>query len=131
EESGPEYEAQIAGFCRAMKAADPSIRLFSCSPAPAILRNAGEWLDYVCPHHYSPDLAWAERDLAEVRRMIADNAPGRDIKLAITEWNSTGGDWGPRRAMLWTLANAPYCARYHNLLHRHCDLVEIAERSNH
>jgi alpha-L-arabinofuranosidase len=32
--------------------------------------------------------------------------------------------------MLWSLANALACSRYHNLLHRHCDLVEIANRSN-
>jgi alpha-N-arabinofuranosidase len=32
--------------------------------------------------------------------------------------------------MLWTLANALACARYHNLLHRHADLVTIANRSN-
>ena len=32
--------------------------------------------------------------------------------------------------MLWTLANALACARYHNLLHRNADTVEIANRSN-
>jgi alpha-N-arabinofuranosidase len=130
EEAGPEYEARLAGICRAMKAVDPAIRLFSCSPTPAILRNAGEWLDYVCPHQYTPDLNAAERNLLEVERMIREHAPGGEIKIAVTEWNSTAGDWGPRRAMLRTLANALHCARYHHLLHRHCDVVEIANRSN-
>jgi alpha-N-arabinofuranosidase len=32
--------------------------------------------------------------------------------------------------MLWTLANALACSRYHNLLHRNGDLVTIANRSN-
>ncbi len=32
--------------------------------------------------------------------------------------------------MLWTLDNALKCSRYHNLIHRRCDLVEIANRSN-
>jgi len=32
--------------------------------------------------------------------------------------------------MLWTLDNALRCSRYHNLIHRHCDVVEIANRSN-
>ena len=32
--------------------------------------------------------------------------------------------------MLWTQANALACSRYHNLLHRHADKVEIANRSN-
>src|SRR5204862_5151177 len=56
--------------------------------------------------------------------------PDRKIKIAVTEWNTTAGDWGPRRARLWTLENALACSRYHNLLHRHCGLVEIANRSN-
>jgi alpha-L-arabinofuranosidase len=47
----------------------------------------------------------------------------------VTEWNTTSGDWGLKRARLWTLENALACARYHNLLHRHCDLVQIANRS--
>jgi len=34
------------------------------------------------------------------------------------------------RASLMTLGNALACSRYHNLLHRNCDLVEIANRSN-
>ena len=48
----------------------------------------------------------------------------------MTEWNTTAGDWGPPRAMLWTLENALACSRYHNLLHRQGDLVMIANRSN-
>jgi alpha-L-arabinofuranosidase len=48
----------------------------------------------------------------------------------VTEWNTTAGDWGLKRARLWTLENALACSRYHNLLHRHCDLVQIANRSN-
>jgi alpha-L-arabinofuranosidase len=62
--------------------------------------------------------------------MIRANQPDRPIKIAVTEWNTTAGDWGPRRARLWTLENALACSRYHNLMHRHCDLVEIANRSN-
>ena len=37
---------------------------------------------------------------------------------------------GPNAARLWTLENALACSRYHNLIHRHCDLVAIACRSN-
>jgi alpha-L-arabinofuranosidase len=32
--------------------------------------------------------------------------------------------------MLWTLDNALACSRYHNFMHRHADLIEIANRSN-
>ncbi len=128
--SGSEYEAQAPGFCAAMKAADPSIRLFSSFPTAGLLRQAGQYFDYVCPHHYTPDLAASESSLATIARLIQENAPGRNIKVAVTEWNTTAGDMGLGRAKLMTLENALACARYHNLLHRHCGLVEIANRSN-
>ncbi len=65
-----------------------------------------------------------------VRELCRKQSPKKAIKVAVTEWNTTAGDWGPRRARLWTLENALACSRYHNLMHRHCDLVEIANRSN-
>ena len=71
-----------------------------------------------------------EADLAAIGRMIERSAPGRPIRVAVTEWNTTAGDAGPKRARLWTLENALACARYHNVLHRHADLVSIACRSN-
>jgi alpha-N-arabinofuranosidase len=126
-----EYADQLPDFCRAMKAVDPEIRLFSSFPNVNVIKKSAEWLDYVCPHHYSTDLAWMERSIAELSDMIRTNAPPqRKIKIAVTEWNTTAGDAGPKRAMLWSLANALACSRYQNLLHRHCDLVEIANRSN-
>jgi alpha-N-arabinofuranosidase len=131
ERSGKEYEDRLPAFCKAMKEADPTIKLFSSYPSEGVLRGAGALLDYVCPHHYGcANLGAMEADLAAVRALIRTHAPGRPIRVAVTEWNTTAGDWGPRRAMLWTLENALACSRYHNLLHRHCDLVEIANRSN-
>ena len=131
ERSGADYEARLPDFCAAMRAADPGIKLLASYPSAGVLRRAGRWLDHVCPHHYAiADLAGAENDLRAVGDLIRRHAPGRPIQVAVTEWNTTAGDWGPRRAMLWTLANALACARYHNLLHRHGDLVAIANRSN-
>ncbi|HZT42574.1 MAG TPA: alpha-L-arabinofuranosidase C-terminal domain-containing protein [Chthonomonadaceae bacterium] len=128
---GAEYAARLADFCRAMKDADPSIRLLSSYPSEDVLRNAGALLDYICPHHYEcDDLKGKEEDFQKLQRMIREFAPGRHIKIGVTEWNTTGGNAGPRRAMLWTLSNALACSRYHNLLHRHADMVEIANRSN-
>jgi alpha-L-arabinofuranosidase len=69
-------------------------------------------------------------DLAAVRRMLDGAALARPIKVAVTEWNTTAGDAGPRRARLWTLENALACSRYHNLMHRNADIVAIANRSN-
>ncbi len=121
----------VAEFCRAMKAADPTIKLLGAFPSPGLLRNAGQYLDYICPHHYGcHNLRAMEASVEACRRMIAENAPGRPIRLAITEWNTTAGNWGLGGGMLWTLDNALACSRYHNFMHRHCDLIEIANRSN-
>jgi alpha-L-arabinofuranosidase len=131
EVGGADYEARLPAFCEAMKAVDPSIKLLSSYPSEAVLKGAGRWLDYVCPHHYGcADLAGKANDLAGLRELIRKHGGGRPIKVAVTEWNTTAGDWGPRRAMLWTLENALACSRYHNLLHRNGDLVHVSNRSN-
>jgi alpha-L-arabinofuranosidase len=39
-------------------------------------------------------------------------------------------DWRPGRGKLYTLDCAPFEARFLNLLHRHCDIVTVACRSN-
>jgi alpha-L-arabinofuranosidase len=125
------YQKGLADFCKAMKAVDPTIKLMASFPSPGLLDRAGAYLDYICPHHYDvQNIPAMEASLEECRKMIARHAPGRAIRLGITEWNTTGGDWGLARASLWTLDNALACSRYQNLLHRHCDLVEIANRSN-
>lgn len=125
------YQKGIAQFCRAMKAVDPTITLLAAFPSPGLLENAGGLVNYICPHHYDcANLKATEDDIDRCRRMIARSAQGREIRLGVTEWNTTAGDWGLTRAMLWTLDNALKCSRYHNLIHRRCDLVEIANRSN-
>jgi alpha-L-arabinofuranosidase len=114
-----------------MQKADPSITLLSSYPTEGVLKQAGGLIRYVCPHQYDcANLAACERELEATRNLIGKHAAGRPVKVAVTEWNTTAGDWGPRRAMLWTLENALACSRYQNLLHRHADLVDIANRSN-
>jgi alpha-L-arabinofuranosidase len=131
EQRGPVYEDRLRAFCAAMKRADPSIQLLASYPTPGVLERAGDLLDFVSPHHYDcANLAGVAADLSSIRGLVDRKVPGRPIKVAVTEWNTTGGDWGPTRARLWTLENALACARYHNLLHRHCDQVALACRSN-
>ncbi len=120
----------MAAFCKEMKKADPSIVLMASYPSEAVVKNAREYIDYICPHHYTADFAAMANSLAECRRLIGEHGGGKAIKVGVTEWNSTAGDAGPKRAMLWNLGNGLHCARYHNFLHRNCDLVEIANRSN-
>jgi len=131
ERSGAEYERSLPEFCKAMKDADPTIKLFSSFPTEGVIKGAGQFLDFVCPHQYDAENLEAENDeLTDVRQMLNRLAPGRPIKIAVTEWNTTAGDMGLRRARLWTLENALACSRYQNLLHRNADIVEIANRSN-
>ena len=130
ERESKDYEDSLGAYCEAIRRVDPMAKLMSSFPTGPVIRKAGAMLDYVCPHHYKEDLGWMERNLGEVSGLLKENAPGTNIKIGVTEWNTTAGDWGPRRAMLLTLRNALACSRYHNLLHRHCDLVEIANRSN-
>ena len=131
EVAGPEYEASAAAFGRAMKEVDPSIRILSSFPTENLVRNAAAVLDDICPHHYGcADLAGTEQDILRLEDMVRRAAGGRAIRLAVTEWNTTAGDWGLARAGLLTLDNALKCSRYQNLLLRHSDVVEIANRSN-
>ena len=114
-----------------MKQVDSSIKLLASYPSIEVLRGAGAWIDYVCPHYYwCEDIPGVEKNINDLRALCRDMAPDRDIKLGVTEWNTTGGDWGVGRAKLWTLSNGLHVARFRNLMHRHCDLIEIANRSN-
>jgi alpha-N-arabinofuranosidase len=131
EVGGEQYAHSIAAFAHAMRAADPSIKLLSSYPQPDLLERAAGQLDYLCPHHYAfGDLTEVARDFDSLRQQIAQHAAGRDVRVAVTEWNTTGGNSGLKRGMLQSLGNALDCSRYHNLLHRYADLVEIGIRSN-
>ncbi len=114
-----------------MKTVDPSIELLSSYPSPGVLKGSADQLGFVAPHHYDcTNIDGCEADFESIRKMLLALAPDRKIRVAVTEWNTTAGDAGPRRARLWTLENALACSRYHNLLHRNSDLAVIANRSN-
>jgi alpha-N-arabinofuranosidase len=128
---GQDYEPSVAAFARAMRAADPSIKLMSSYPRPGVLASAAGLLDYLCPHHYEVgDLTEAVREFDALREQIALHGQGRDVRVAVTEWNTTGGGFGLKRGILQTLGNALDCSRYHNMLVRYADLVEMGIRSN-
>jgi alpha-L-arabinofuranosidase len=125
------YNTSVRSFAEAMKKADPSIKLISSFPTPSLLDAAGTAFDYLAPHHYEiDDLAHEDQSFKTLVDWVARNGGSRDIRVAVTEWNTTGGDWGLRRGMLQTLANGLSVARYLNLLQRYADLVEIGNRSN-
>jgi len=125
-----EYDEKLAAFCDAMHQVDPAIQIVSSFPSVRSIETAGDKLHHVAPHYYSPNLPQVERDLVSLGQLLRKHAPGRNLKVAVSEWNTTAGDAGPRRAMLWTLANALACAKFQHIWHRHADLVEITNRSN-
>ena len=126
----PDYLSGFGDFVQAMRGADPGIRIMASFPSQKLLDRAGKDLAYVCPHHYTPDLAACDRDFANLTQMIA-NTPGcSQIKIAVTEWNVTGGDWGLGRGKMLTLDSALLNARYLHVLMRHSDKAEIGCRSN-
>jgi alpha-N-arabinofuranosidase len=131
EVGGPEYDRSLASFGEAMRRVDPAIKISSSYPSRNTVRMAGAVLDFLSPHQYSVgDLNGTEDELKLLGEEIKRDGDGKDIRLSVTEWNATGGEWGLERGMLHTLGNALVCSRYQNLLHRYADLVEIANLSN-
>jgi alpha-N-arabinofuranosidase len=131
EVGGPEYDASLAAFAQAMRKVDPSIKVLTSYPSANTVRLAGSEIDYLTPHHYSiGDLNGTENDFKQLQKEIETDGKGKDIRVSVTEWNATGGEWGLTRGMLQTMANALACSRYQNMLHRYADLVEIANLSN-
>jgi len=127
----PEYNNSVGAFAEAMKKADPTIKILSSFPTASLLAAAGTAFDYLAPHHYEvADLLAEDKSFQTLQDWITANGRGMDIRLAVTEWNTTAGDFGLRRGMLQTLENALSVSRYLNLLERRADLVEIANRSN-
>jgi alpha-N-arabinofuranosidase len=131
EVGGAEYDASVKPIAEAMRKVDPSIRILSAFPSEQTLKFGAGLLDYLSPHHYAiADLTGVEREFAALQKQIDRDGAGRQVRVAVTEWNTTGGEWGLGRGMLQTLGNALSCARYHNLLQRNADLTEMAMRSN-
>jgi alpha-N-arabinofuranosidase len=128
---GSDYDESVRTFAEAMRKVDPGIKILSAFPSTETLTNAAGSLDYLCPHHYEvADLPTEKASLDFLKDQVAQHAAGKDIRAAITEWNTTAGEMGLTRGMLLTLGNALSASRYQNLLHRYSDLVEIAARSN-
>jgi alpha-N-arabinofuranosidase len=131
EVGGADYDSSVKAFADAMKGVDSSIKLLSSFPSAETLKLGGGSLDYLCPHQYSMgDLLATEEDLKTLQNEIARDSKGKDVRVAVTEWNTTAGDMGLGRGILQTLGNALSTSRYLNLLHRYSDLVQIANRSN-
>jgi alpha-N-arabinofuranosidase len=131
EVGGSQYDDSVRAFAEAMRKADPSIKILSSFPSTQTLSEGGGYLDYLCPHHYEvADLQLEKASFELLKTQVAEHGGGKNVRVAVTEWNTTAGDMGLTRGMLLTLGNALSASRYQNLMQRYADLVEIAVRSN-
>jgi alpha-N-arabinofuranosidase len=126
----PEYLGHIVEFIRAIKKADPAAQVMSSYPDQELLDLAGKDLALVCPHQYTRDLQRCDSDLRRISQMIEATPGCGNLKIGITEWNVSGGEWGLMRGRQMTLETALLNARHLHAMMRHCDKVEIGIRSN-
>ena len=95
EVGGPQYDASVRAFAEAMRQVDPNLKVLSSFPSADTLRQGGGYLDYLCPHHYEcGDLAGKDRDFKFLQDQIAKYGEGKSVRVAVTEWNTTGGRVG-------------------------------------
>lgn len=130
EQIGEEYEAGLLEYARAMKEVDPSIELLAAFPSQNIIDNLSSDLSFVCPHFYEPDMNLHRTEIDRLRAAIAASPTNPHLKLGVTEWNHTAGNWGDQRAWLQTLENGLFVGRMLNHFQRNGDLIRIANRSN-
>ncbi len=137
------YAANARRYIQAMKAVDPSIKIIAVGDEDPnwnriVLEDIGGEIDMLAIHHYRPkeeDPAgytalmarplWYERLYDRVRIMIEQTVPGRDIGVALNEWNTTFGI--PRQH---TMESALYGARLMNVFERQGDLIRMSAVSD-
>ena len=130
EQEGPEYERVLEEYARAIRAQHPELVLLASYPSQRILTELADSVDYVCPHIYDPYSAAVEQRLTKLIHDIQSGA-NPALRLAVTEWNHTGGMWHTgARAWLLTQYNALNAARMYHLFQRLGAWVHITMRSN-
>ncbi|HLV87816.1 MAG TPA: alpha-L-arabinofuranosidase C-terminal domain-containing protein [Candidatus Sulfotelmatobacter sp.] len=137
------YANNLNRYVEKMKQVDPSIKIIASGDNDldwdrTVLRVAGRNIDYLAIHHYygdsemkgNPDNLRAhplhyEHFYNDVRHMIDELVPGRSVKLAINEWNTSL----PLPAQ-HSMESALYAARLMNVFERSSDLVEMSAVSD-
>ena len=137
------YANNLKRYVEKMKLVDPSIKIIASGDNNldwnrTILTIARNNIDYLAVHHY-----YGEREMKgdihnlsahplryegfyrQMQQMIHQLAPGRDIKLAINEWNTSLPL--PRQH---SMESALYAARLMNVFERSGDLVQMTAVSD-
>ena len=137
------YANNLNRYVKKMKAVDPSIKIIASGDNNldwnrTVLKIAGPNIDYLSIHHYyglkemkgdanhlrARPLHY-ERFYREMQQMIRELVPGRDIKLAINEWNTSL----PLPAQ-HSMESALYAARLMNVFERTGDVVQMSAVSD-
>jgi alpha-N-arabinofuranosidase len=137
------YANNLNRYVQKMKAVDPSIKIIASGDNNldwnrTVLKIAGGNIDYLSVHHYYGQKEMKgdannlrarpfhyERFYREMQQMIRELVPGRDIKLAINEWNT----FLPLPAQ-HSMQSALYGARLMNVFERSGDLVQMSAVSD-
>ena len=137
------YANNLNRYVEKMKSIDPSIKIIASGDNDldwnrTVLTIAGKNIDYLAVHHY-----YGEREMKgdihnlfvhplhyevfyrQMQQMIHQLVPGRDIKLAINEWNTSV----PLPAQ-HSMESALYAARLMNVFERSGDLVQMTAVSD-
>jgi len=126
EMTGKLYAKKFAEFAEAMKKMDPTIKVGGPASgaayagfSKALLKNAGENVDFISFHHYPEKQSLVDDDtlfgrifefdkiIAKIRAMIKKYQPERadEIEIGVTEWNcklTEGRQTGDMTTGLWT-----------------------------
>jgi alpha-N-arabinofuranosidase len=137
------YANNLNRYVEKMKAVDPSIKIIATGDNNlewnrTVLTIAGRNIDHLAVHHYYGEREmkgdvhnlWAhplyyERFYQQMQQMIRSLVPGRDIKLAINEWNTFLPL--PRQH---SMESALYAARLMNVFERSGALVQMSAVSD-
>ena len=137
------YANNLKRYVEKMKLVDPSIKIIASGDNNldwnrTILTIARNNIDYLAVHHYygEPEMKGDIHNLSahplryegfyrQMQQMIHKLAPGRDIKLAINEWNTSLPL--PRQH---SMESALYAARLMNVFERSGDLVQMTAVSD-
>ena len=137
------YAHNYLRYQSAMKAVDPSIELIAVGDNDmewnrTVLKLAGPQIDHLAIHHYyglremqgdalnlMARPLFYERFYRQVAALLRELVPGRPVKLAINEWNTSLPL--PRQH---SMESALYAARLMNVFERSGDLVEMTAVSD-
>jgi alpha-N-arabinofuranosidase len=137
------YARNYKRYYDAMRAVDPTIRFIAVGDNDmawnrTVLREVGRYIDYLAIHHYYGRKPMAgdarnlmarplfyERFYGEMAALVAAEAPGRTIGLAINEWGLDLPE-----SLQYSMHAALYGARLMNVFERSSPLVAMSAISD-